>query len=69
MLSKTRLKCVHCGGIKFVGEPYYANGVYYVDVTCIICSETKDIEVERLKKFLQTLENGGKSDNKKTNSE
>ncbi len=69
MLSKTRLKCVHCGGIKFVGEPYYANGVYYVDVTCIICSETKDIEVERLKKFLQTLENGGKSDNKKTSSE
>ena len=69
MLSKTRLKCVHCGGIKFVGEPYYANGVYYVDVTCIICSETKDIEVERLKKFLQTLENGGKSDKKKTSSE
>lgn len=69
MLSKTRLKCAHCGGIKFVGEPYYANGVYYVDVTCIICSETKDIEVERLKKFLQTLENGGKSDNKKTSSE
>lgn len=69
MLSKIRLKCVHCGGIKFVGDPYYANGIYYVDVTCIVCSETKDIEVDRLKKFLAALERGGQNDIKKADSE
>jgi len=66
MLSKVRLTCASCGGIKFVGDPYYAGGIYYVDVTCLVCSDTKDIEVEKLKAFLNALEKGGRNDIKKT---
>lgn len=50
-----KLKCAKCGGIKFVGEEYYAYGTYYVDVTCVICSDTKDIKVEDLNRFLEKL--------------
>ena len=55
---KPRLICKKCGGIKFVGDPYYAYGTYYVDVTCLVCSDSKDIELEKLKKFLNSLEKG-----------
>ena len=65
---KPRLICKKCGGIKFVGDPYYAYGTYYVDVTCLVCSDSKDIELEKLKKFLNSLEKG-KSVNTKTDSE
>lgn len=64
---KKRLICSNCGGIKFIGDPYYAYGTYYVDVTCVVCADSKDIELEKLKAFLHVLEKG-QSDNKKTNS-
>lgn len=64
---KTRLICSHCGGIKFIGNPYYAYGTYYVDVTCVVCADSKDIELEKLKTFLHLLEKG-QNDNKKTDS-
>lgn len=54
-MTNVRLKCVTCKGPKFIGEPYYANGTYYVDVTCVICADTKDIEIDRLNKFLEKL--------------
>lgn len=53
-----RLKCKHCGGLKFIGDPYYAHSKYYVDVTCVICSDSKDIEVEKLNNFLNGLRRG-----------
>ena len=50
-----RLICKNCGGLKFVGDPYYAYGSYYVDVTCVTCADTKDIEINKLRKFLNAL--------------
>lgn len=58
--------CKNCGGIKFIGDPYYAYGTYYVDVTCVVCADSKDIELEKLKAFIKTLEKGT-SARKKTN--
>lgn len=57
-MRDVRLKCKHCGGIKFIGDPYYAFGKYYVDVTCVVCSDSKDIEVEKLKNFIKSLKRG-----------
>lgn len=69
-MSKVKLKCVVCGGPKFIGDPYYAYGTYYVDVTCVICSDSKDIEVEKLNRFLSGLrqEKVVVDDNKETSS-
>jgi hypothetical protein len=69
-MKTLRLKCATCGGPKFVGDPYYANGVYYVDVTCVVCSHTKDIELDKLNKFLEKLKQDKVvvNDNKKTSS-
>lgn len=69
-MAKIRLKCATCGGPKFVGDPYYAYGTYYIDVTCVICSDSKDIEVEKLNKFLRSLrqEEVIVDDNKETSS-
>jgi hypothetical protein len=69
-MDKIRLKCAVCSGPKFIGEPYYVYGTYYVDVTCVICSDTKDIEVEKLNIFLEKLkhEKVVVNDNKKTSS-
>lgn len=61
-MKHIRLKCSKCGGAKFIGETYYAAGDYYVDVTCIICSDTKDIKLDELKKLLNKIYN---SNNKK----
>jgi hypothetical protein len=54
-MNSRKLKCKKCGGLKFIGDPYYAYGTYYIDVTCVICSDTKDIEVDRLNQFLEKL--------------
>jgi hypothetical protein len=67
-ISKLRLKCAKCGGPKFIGDEYYALGTYYVDVTCVVCADSVDISVEKLNKFLDTLERGvRKSGKPKTN--
>lgn len=52
---RIRFNCKICGGVKFIGDPYYAFGTYFVDVTCLTCSDTKDIEVEKLNKILRAL--------------
>lgn len=69
-MHNVRLKCSLCKGPKFIGEPYYANGTYYVDVTCVICADSKDIEMDKLNKFLEKLnqEKIVLNDNKKTSS-
>lgn len=58
-MKKVRLKCVNCKGLKFIGDPYYAHGAYYVDITCVVCGDSKDIDVKRLEKFLNDLQKGG----------
>lgn len=69
-MTNVRLKCSVCKGPKFIGEPYYSCGAYYVDVTCVICADSKDIEVEKLNVFLEKLnqEKVVVNDNKKTSS-
>lgn len=54
-MNNVRLKCSHCGGPKFIGERYYNGGVYYVDITCVVCAHTKDIKVSDLEIFLTRL--------------
>lgn len=49
------LKCKNCGGLKYIGDEYHALDKMWVDVTCIQCSHSVDIEVERLNKFLNKL--------------
>lgn len=55
---RPRLVCKNCGGTKFIGDPYYAYGTYYVDVTCVVCADSKDIELEKLEAFIGVLEKG-----------
>jgi hypothetical protein len=64
-IKQAKFKCAKCGGPKFVGNPYYAHGTYYVDVTCIVCSDTKDIDVERLKIFINKFEQQKEQRNEK----
>ena len=54
-MKTVRLKCAKCSGQKFIGEKYYLNGTYYVDVTCVVCSDTRDVKVEDLNRFLEKL--------------
>lgn len=70
-MKSIRLKCKKCGGPKFIGDQYYAFGTYYVDVTCVICAHSKDIEVSELNKLLKKLYGYDKetgNDNQKTSS-
>jgi hypothetical protein len=64
-IKQAKFKCAKCGGPKFVGNPYYAYGTYYVDVTCVVCSDTKDIDVEKLKIFINKLEQQREERNEK----
>lgn len=71
-MKNVRLKCKKCGGPKFIGDEYYAFGTYYVDVTCVVCSHSKDIEVNKLNKLLEELSGPKKkvrNDNKKTDAQ
>lgn len=56
MRSRVKLKCAKCGGQKFIGEQYRAFGTYYVDLTCVVCSDTKDVPVDKLNALLAELE-------------
>ena len=55
-MKSIRLQCSNCRQQKFIGASYYANGTYYVDVTCVTCGDTKDIEVKKLEAFLEKIE-------------
>lgn len=48
-------RCVFCGGKKMIGSQYYAMRRNWVDVTCIHCADTKDIEVKKLNVILKSL--------------
>lgn len=57
------LRCYNCGGAKYIGEEYVAFEKVWVDVTCIKCAHSVDIETERLTRFLEKLKRA-KSANK-----
>lgn len=54
--SPVPLKCFYCKGMKYIGEPYHAFSQWFVDITCLVCAHSRDIEVIRLEKFLKSLE-------------
>lgn len=53
--SKMPFKCINCGGMKYIGETYHAFSTWYVDVTCLICAHSRDIEVTRLNFIINAL--------------
>lgn len=63
-----RFKCKKCGGLKFIGEQYHAFGTYYVDVTCVKCADSKDIEVSVLRELISKLSKDGKANADKKRS-
>lgn len=58
--SKVPLKCSSCGGAKYIDEPYLIHDTWFVDVVCIKCGRSKDIEVDRLREVLSKLEKASK---------
>lgn len=50
------LRCKNCSGLKYLGEPYHAFGLWFVDITCLTCGHSKDIAVDDLRNLLKRLE-------------
>jgi transcription elongation factor Elf1 len=48
-------RCTFCGGKKMIGSQYYAMQKNWVDITCINCSDSVDIEVRKLNKILRAF--------------
>jgi hypothetical protein len=55
MLKATGFYCRHCSGRMFTGQQYYAFQKNYIDLTCIKCSSSIDVEVRKLNKVLGVL--------------
>ena len=55
MIKITGLYCKRCSGKIFVGSQYYAFQKNYIDLTCINCSSSIDVEVKKLNKILTHL--------------
>lgn len=49
-------KCKKCGGMKYIGDEYHALDRLWVDITCIQCSHSVDIEVSKLIEFLNKIQ-------------
>lgn len=41
--------------MKYVGDPYYAMQRYWVDITCVRCSHSSDVELKRINRILKAL--------------
>ena len=41
--------------MKYVGDPYYAMQRYWVDITCVRCSHSSDVELKKINRILKTL--------------
>ena len=53
--SKVPLKCSSCGGAKYIDDPYLIHDTWFVDVVCIKCGRSKDIELKS--KVIWKIEN------------
>jgi transcription elongation factor Elf1 len=51
----SNFRCSNCGSMKYVGDPYFAMQRYWVDVTCIKCAHSVDIEITKLNRLLSKL--------------
>ena len=50
------MKCKNCGGVKYVGDQFYALGDLWVDITCVNCAHSVDIRVNDFNKFVAEVE-------------
>jgi len=55
MIKATGIYCRNCTGRMFTGQQYYAFQKNYIDLTCIRCSVSIDVEVKKLNKILRYL--------------
>lgn len=55
MIKLTGFYCKRCGGKVFTGSQYYAFQKNYIDLTCINCSESVDVEVKKINTILNYL--------------
>lgn len=55
MVKATGIYCQNCTGRMFTGQQYYAFQKNYIDLTCIRCSSSVDVEVRKLNKILRYL--------------
>ena len=55
MTKATGIYCRNCTGRMFTGQQYYAFQKNYIDLTCIRCSVSVDVEVKKLNKILSYL--------------
>lgn len=55
MIKATGIYCRNCTGRMFTGQQYYAFQKNYIDLTCIRCSSSVDVEVKKLNKILSYL--------------
>ena len=53
---KFSMTCKNCGGTKYVGDEFYLFGELWVDITCINCAHSVDIEVKRFNDFVDKVE-------------
>jgi hypothetical protein len=55
MAKATGFYCRNCTGRMFTGQQYYAFQKNYIDLTCIKCSTSIDVEVRKINKILGAL--------------
>lgn len=55
MVKATGIYCRNCTSRMFTGQQYYAFQKNYIDLTCIRCSVSIDVEVKKLNKILRYL--------------
>lgn len=55
MAKATGFYCKNCDGRMFTGQQYYAFQKNYIDLTCIKCASSVDIEVKKLNTILDHL--------------
>lgn len=55
MFKATGFYCRDCRGRMFTGQQYYAFQKNYIDLTCVKCASSVDIEVKKLNKILDRL--------------
>lgn len=55
MVKATGIYCRSCHGRMFTGHQYYAFQKNYIDLTCVKCASSVDVEVRKLNKILSYL--------------
>jgi len=54
------LKCLKCGGAKYVDEPYSIFDTWFVDIVCLTCGHSKDIPVSEFQALVDKIKKAKK---------